>query len=69
MIAMSSQIMLVDEKIVVPVEFPKLAIDDVEVFIAEVLGHLVDVLLFLKKGNDGKKIATPQFLETYSTAP
>lgn len=50
MIIMPCQVFSVDEEVVIFVEFPELAIDDVEVLVAEEVSDLIDVLLleFLK---------------------
>ena len=40
MVVMSSEIFPVDEQVVVLVELPELAVDDVEVLVAEEVGHL-----------------------------
>ena len=40
MVVMSSEIFPVDEQVVVLVELPELAVDDIEVLVAEEVGHL-----------------------------
>ena len=40
MVIMSCQILPIDEKIVIFIELPELAVDDVEVLVAEEVGHL-----------------------------
>ncbi len=45
MVIVPGQVLPVDEKVVVLVQFPELAVDDVEVFVAEEISDLVDVLL------------------------
>ncbi len=45
MVIVPGQVLPVDEEVVVLVQLPELAVDDVEVFVAEEIGDLVDVLL------------------------
>ena len=45
MICMPGQVLSVDEEVMIRVQFPELAVDDVEMFIGEVVSDLVDVLL------------------------
>lgn len=49
MVVMSRQILLVNEQVVVAVQLPELAVDDVEVLVAEVGHDLVDVLLLFQQ--------------------
>jgi hypothetical protein len=44
----SGQIFPIDEEVVVLVQFPELAVDDVKVFVAEEVRNLVDVFLLQK---------------------
>ena len=59
-IVVSREIHLVDEEIVVAVELPELAVNHVEVLVAEVSGHLIDVLLVLQNADYREQIAPPQ---------
>mmetsp|Transcript_5387 Transcript_5387/g.11848 ORF Transcript_5387/g.11848 Transcript_5387/m.11848 type:complete len:312 (-) Transcript_5387:963-1898(-) len=43
------QVALVQQEVVIRVQLPKLAVDDVEVLVAEELEHLVDVVLLVQK--------------------
>lgn len=52
MIIMSGQILFIDEQIVIPVQFPKLAINDVKMFVTKILGDLIDVFFFFQNLND-----------------
>lgn len=45
---MTSQIFLVDKEVVVFVQFPELAVNDVKMFVTEKVGDLVDVFLFFQ---------------------
>lgn len=69
MIVVSHEIGLVDEEIVVAVELPELAVDHVEVLVAEVSGHLVYVLLVLQNTYHRQQIATPELGHGYLAAP
>lgn len=55
-IVMSSEIGLADNEIVISIQFPELAVDDVKVFIREVLRNQVDVLFSLQGGEDVEEI-------------
>ena len=37
--------MSVDEEVMIRVQFPELAVDDIEMFVGEVVSDLVDILL------------------------
>ncbi len=45
MVIVPGQVLPVDEEVVVLVQLPELAVDDVEVFVAEEISDLIDVLL------------------------
>ena len=49
MVVVPRKVLPVDEQVVVLVQLPELAVDHVEVLVAEVFCHLVDVILVLKK--------------------
>ena len=68
-IVVSREIHLVDEEIVVAVELPELAVNHVEVLVAEVSGHLIDVLLVLQNADYREQIAPPQLRHWYLAAP
>ncbi|KOX77838.1 hypothetical protein WN51_05724 [Melipona quadrifasciata] len=63
------EIGLVDEEIVIPVKLPKLAIDHVEMLVAEVGSHLIDVLLVLEDRDHRQQVAPPQLCDGDSPAP
>jgi len=48
---MSTEVFFADEQVVVAIELPELAVDDVEVFVGEVVCDLVNVVLILKPTN------------------
>ena len=48
---MTGQVSLVDEEVVIRVQLPELAVDDVEVFVGEELGQLVDVVHLVQQGH------------------
>ena len=48
MVVMSGQVLPVYKEVMVLVQLPELAVDHVEVLIAEEVGHLVDVILILE---------------------
>ena len=52
---MLRQVVFADEQIMVLVELPELAVDDVEVFVREEVHHLVDVVLVVQQ-RQGLKI-------------
>lgn len=54
MIAVSGQILLVNVQIVILVEFPKFAVNNIEVLVAEVRGYLVDILLLFQELNNAE---------------
>ena len=60
MIVVTGQIFLVDEQVVIFVQLPEFAVDDVEVFVAEVVGDLVDVLLVLEQVDGGQQVRLAQ---------
>lgn len=47
-IVVTSQIFLIDKEVVIFIEFPKLAIDDVEMLVTEVVSDLVNIFLFFQ---------------------
>ncbi len=60
MVVVSRQVFGVDVKVVVGVQLPELAVDDVEVFIREVVRDLVDVVLLLQQGQCLQEVAPAQ---------
>lgn len=48
-IVVSRQVFGVNVQVMVSVQFPKLAVDDVEVLVGEVVSDLVDVVLLLQQ--------------------
>ena len=51
MVVVPGQVLGVDEQVVVRVQLPELAVDDVEVLVGEELRQLVDVCLLLQKSH------------------
>jgi hypothetical protein len=51
MVIVPGQVLPVDEEVVILVQLPELAVDDVEVFVAEEISDLIDVLLLEKPEN------------------
>ncbi len=49
MVVVSGEVLFADEEIVIRVELPELAVDDVEVFVREEVHHLVDVVLLVQQ--------------------
>jgi hypothetical protein len=59
-VVVSCEILPVYEQVVVLVELPELAVDDVEVLVAEEVGHLVNVVLILEQTKCGEEPASPK---------
>ncbi len=53
-VVVPSQILLIDKEVVVFVQLPELAVDDVEMLITEIIGDLVDVFLLFQQANRGQ---------------
>ena len=68
-VVVPAQVVLVDDQVVVLVQFPKLAVDDVKVFIRKVVRDLVDVLLRLQHSDDLQKVGLAQFRDGDSATP
>lgn len=51
MVIVSSKIVLINEKIMISIQFPKFAIDYVKVFVAEVGHDLVDIFFLFQQLN------------------
>ena len=63
MVIVSVEIVTINEEIMILVQLPELAVDHVEVLVAEVFCHLVDVILVLtKKYSNNLKILTTVLL-------
>ena len=60
MIVVTREVFSVDEEVVILVELPELAIDHVEVLVAEEVGHLVDVVLVLQEPQRGEKLGAAE---------
>lgn len=69
MVVVPRQVVLVDEQIVVAIQLPELAVDHVEVLVAEVLRDLVDVVLLLQQLDHVQEIRPPQFRNRYPARP
>jgi len=50
-VIVTSQIFLVDKEIVIFIQLPELAVDDVEMLVTEIVGDLVDVFLVFQQAN------------------
>lgn len=48
-VVVSGQVLLVNEQVMVSIQLPELTVNDVEVFVAEVLSDLINVLLVFEK--------------------
>ena len=68
-IVVTGQIFLVDEQIVILVQFPELAVDDVKVFVAEEIRDLIDVVLVLQQPDGGQQVRVTQFRQADVTRP
>lgn len=66
---MLREICLVDEEIVITIELPELAVDHIEMLIAEVSCYLIDVFLVLEDRDHREQIASPQLGHRNSSAP
>lgn len=60
MVVVSRQVFGVDVEVVVSVQLPELAVDNVEVLVREVVGDLVDVVLFFQQGQGLQEVAAAQ---------
>lgn len=69
MVGVAGKVMLVNEKVVVAVQLPELAVNDVEVLITEVLCHLVDVVFYLQCLYDSQEVWTSQFCQADLSTP
>lgn len=49
MIVMSCEILFINEQIVIPVQLPKFAVNNVEMLVTKILSNLVNIFLFFKK--------------------
>lgn len=68
-IVMSSEIISINEEIMVLIQFPKFTIYDIEVFIAEIIRDLIDVVLLLEELDDLEEIRLSQFRERDPARP
>lgn len=69
MVVVSRKVFGVDVEVVVSVQLPELAVDDVEVLVREVVGDLVDVVLFFQQGQGLQKVAAAQLRHGDATGP
>lgn len=69
MIVISWQVFGIYVQVVVSVQLPEFAVDDVEVFIGEVVGDLVDVILFFQQGQSLQEVAPAQLHHGHSSCP
>ena len=68
-IFMPGEVLCINDKVVVRVKLPKLAVDDVEVFIGEEISDLVDIGLVLQQCQDLKEAAPAKFTGRDTTVP
>lgn len=68
-IVMFCEIRLVDEKIVITIELPELAVDHIEMLIAEVSRYLIDIFLVLEDRDHREQIASSQLRHGNPSAP
>lgn len=68
-IVMFCEIRLVDEKIVITIELPELAVDHIEMLIAEVSRYLIDIFLVLEDRDHREQIASSQLCHGNPSAP
>lgn len=66
---MFCEIRLVDEKIVITIELPELAVDHIEMLIAEVSRYLIDIFLVLEDRDHREQIASSQLRHGNPSAP
>lgn len=69
MVVVSGQVFGVDVQVMVSVQLPEFAVDDVEVLVGEVVGDLVDVVLFFKQGQSLQEVAAAQLHHGDATCP
>ena len=60
MIIVSGKIFSIYKKIMIFVQLPEFAINDIKVLVAEEIRDLVDIILFLQKSNGGQQVGSPQ---------
>ena len=65
----SRKVLSINNQVMVCVQLPELAVDDVKVFIGEEVCDLVDVRLILEKGEDLEEVATTQLTGSDTTIP
>ena len=69
MIIVSGQVFSVDEQVMVFVQLPELAVNHVEVLVAEEVGDLVDVVFLLKGAQCGEQCGPAQLGQRDLAAP
>lgn len=60
MVIVSRQVFGVNVEVMVGVQLPELAVDDVEVFVGEVICDLVDIVLLFQQGQRLQEVAPAQ---------
>lgn len=68
-IIMLCEIRFVDKEIVISIKLPEFAVDHIEMLIAEVGSHLIDILLVFEDRYHRQKVASSQFGDGNSSAP
>jgi hypothetical protein len=69
MVIMTTEIFLADQQVMILVQLPELAVDDIEMFIREKVRYLVDVVLHCEPPDSLEKVALPKFRQSESTGP
>ena len=59
-IIMSWQVFSINKEVMVLVQFPKFAINDIKVLVAEKIRDLVNVFFFFQNSNGGQKVGFPK---------
>jgi len=61
MIAMAREVVAINEEVVVAIELPKLAVNNVKMFVTEVGRDSVDVVLLFEQLDDAEQVGPPKF--------
>lgn len=69
MVVISAQVFGINIQVMVSVQLPKLAVDDIEVFIREVVSDLVNVLLLLQQGQSLEEVTPAQLHHRDAACP
>lgn len=69
MVVVSCQVLGINVEVMVSVQLPELAVDDIEVFVGEVVCDLVDVVLFFQEGQGLQKVTPAQLSHSDAARP